>query len=145
MNPPRPQPVTPSGADARYRLLFERTPQPMWVYDVETLRFLAVNDAAVGHYGYSREEFLAMTVADLRCEEGTRGDQNLVSLESRRSAAESRHVKKAGTVIDVELLSDDLPFAEHRGKLVVATDVTERKRTRAELEQRAAKQAVVAR
>lgn len=48
--------------EERYRLLFEANPQPMWVFDRETLRFLAVNDAAVSHYGYSREEFLAMTV-----------------------------------------------------------------------------------
>ena len=47
-------------SEHRYRMLFERNPLPMWVYDVETLAFLAVNDAAVRHYGYSREEFLAM-------------------------------------------------------------------------------------
>lgn len=49
-----------------YRLLFESHPQPMWLYDVESLAFLAINEAAVERYGYSREEFLAMTIADIR-------------------------------------------------------------------------------
>jgi len=53
-------------ADEQYRLLFERNPLPMWVYDYETLRFLAVNQAAIHLYGYSRDEFLAMTINDIR-------------------------------------------------------------------------------
>src|SRR6185295_6798963 len=56
-------------ADRRYRLLFDANPQPMWVFDVETLGFLAVNDAAVRHYGYSRDEFLAVTIKDIRSPE----------------------------------------------------------------------------
>ena len=62
---PRPRSQT-ARSEQRYRMLFERNPLPMWVYDVETLGFLAVNDAAVRHYGYSREEFLAMTITDIR-------------------------------------------------------------------------------
>ena len=53
-------------SERRYRTLFESNPHPMWVYDVESLKFLTVNDAAVAHYGYSREEFLAMTIMDIR-------------------------------------------------------------------------------
>src|SRR5438034_243574 len=53
-------------SEARYRQLFERVPSPMWVYDRASLEFLAVNDAAVDHYGYSRNEFLKMTLADMR-------------------------------------------------------------------------------
>src|SRR5271169_2137757 len=53
-------------AEAEYRLLFDGNPQPMWVYDLETLEFIAVNDAAIAHYGYSRDEFLAMTIKDIR-------------------------------------------------------------------------------
>jgi PAS domain S-box-containing protein len=52
--------------DSGYRLLFEANPQPMFVFDLETLSFLDVNDAAVRHYGYSREEFLKMTILDIR-------------------------------------------------------------------------------
>src|SRR5690348_11592344 len=53
-------------AEARYRLLFEKSPVPMWVFDRDTLAFLEVNDAAVQHYGWSREEFLRMTIRDIR-------------------------------------------------------------------------------
>jgi DNA-binding response OmpR family regulator len=53
-------------SEARYRLLFERNPMPMWVCDNETLRFLAVNEATVNHYGYSRDEFARMDSTDLR-------------------------------------------------------------------------------
>src|SRR5690242_18321331 len=53
-------------SETRYRILFERSPLPKWLYDVESLRFLAVNDAAVQHYGYSREEFLQMSIKDIR-------------------------------------------------------------------------------
>lgn len=53
-------------SEGRYRILFECGPQPMWVYDLETFRFLAVNDAAVRHYGYTREEFLSITIKDIR-------------------------------------------------------------------------------
>src|SRR4051794_22141985 len=53
-------------SEAQYRALFETNPHPMWVYEERTLRFLAVNDAAVQRYGYSREEFLAMTIKSIR-------------------------------------------------------------------------------
>ena len=59
-------------SEERYRLLFEANPLPMWVYDAETLRFLAVNEAAVRHYGYTRSEFLAMTITDIRPRGGRR-------------------------------------------------------------------------
>src|SRR6202021_1485331 len=52
--------------DAKFRLLFAHNPLPMWVYDLETLRFLEVNDAAIAHYGYSREEFLGLNLSDIR-------------------------------------------------------------------------------
>src|SRR5260370_2375161 len=67
MSDPGPQHIPPPApADERYRLLFDRNPQPMWVYDVQTLRFLAVNEAAIDHYGYSRDEFLGLTIRDIR-------------------------------------------------------------------------------
>src|SRR5438270_4809033 len=114
-------------ADERYRLLFDRNPCPMWVHDVESARILAVNDAAVAHYGYTRTQFLSMSIGDLAARE-----------------APARHVKADGELIDVELLCDDLPFGGLHAKLVVATDVTARTRTQSELEQRAEQQAGVA-
>ena len=55
--------------EANYRLLFDNNPRPMWVYDTDSLAFLAVNDAAIEKYGYSREEFLSMTLKDIRPKE----------------------------------------------------------------------------
>jgi PAS domain S-box-containing protein len=117
-------------SEAQYRLLFESNPQPMWVYDTETLRFLAVNDAAVRRYGYSRAEFLGMTIMDIRSPE----DAKLLSdhLATRQSeidhAGEWRHRTKGGTAINVEVTASRLNFAGRPAEFVLANDVTERKK-----------------
>ena len=59
-------PTSPAELGAGFEQLFHANPQPMWIYDVETLAFLAVNDAAVERYGWSREEFLGMSIRDIR-------------------------------------------------------------------------------
>ena len=116
-------------SEAQYRLLFESNPQPMWVYDVQTLRFLAVNDAAIRHYGYSRAEFLDMTLKDIRPEE----DAALLSeyLAAGRTdldyGGEWRHRKKDGSVINVEITANRLSFAGRPAEFVLAQDITERK------------------
>ena len=69
-------------SEAQYRLLFESNPQAMWVYDLTTLRFLAVNDAAVRHYGYSRTEFLEMTIKDIRPPEDIQLLENYLATDS---------------------------------------------------------------
>jgi len=122
---------------ASYRLLFEKNPQPMWVYDVQSLAFLAVNQAAVEHYAYSREEFLRMTVRDIRPAEDLPA-----LLESVRKTVEGlekggtwRHRKKDGTLIDVEITSHDLDWAGHPARLVAIEDITERKRAEKKLRQ----------
>ena len=113
-----------------YRLLFEKNPLPMWVFDVKSLYFLAVNDAAVAHYGYSRNEFLRMTVQDIR----PRDDAPSLKEELARvdSATETigiwRHLKRDGTVIDVEVRGNEIDFDGHRARLILANDVTERLR-----------------
>jgi PAS domain S-box-containing protein len=117
-------------SEAQYRLLFESNPQPMWVYDLLTLRFLAVNDAAIRHYGYSRNEFLEMTIRDIRPSE----DVQLLAayLESGNPeldhAGEWRHRKKDGTVINVEITSNRLSFAGRAAEFVLVNDITERKK-----------------
>ena len=101
----------------------------MWVYDLDSLRLIAVNDAAIAHYGYSRAKFLSMTIRDLRP-----GDE-LPSLEENlRSGSHGfersggwRHRKKDGTIIDVEIVSHELTFAGRRARVVLATDVTARR------------------
>src|SRR5213075_214136 len=86
-----------------YRLLFESNPQPMWIYDRETLAFLAVNDAAVEHYGYSHEEFLRMTVKDIRPPEDVPWLLEKISaIKPGMNSASSRHLKKNGRLFPVE-------------------------------------------
>ncbi|HAX78706.1 MAG TPA: hypothetical protein DCY88_23450, partial [Cyanobacteria bacterium UBA11372] len=112
-----------------YRLLFEHNPQPMWVYDLETLAFLAVNQAAIHHYGYSLAEFLAMTIADIRPPEDIPALQEKAASLTVEGYADSglwRHQKKDGTIIDVEVSSNGLTFLGRRARFVLVTDVTER-------------------
>ncbi|MBA2459474.1 MAG: response regulator, partial [Gemmatimonadales bacterium] len=123
-------------ADRRYRMLFEANPQPMWVLDVDTLAFLAVNDAAARHYGYSREEFLGMTIMDLRPPDDTPGlATGLERGRHREGVALSQHQRKDGSIVDMELISHALELDGRRARLVLATDVSERARTRAALQQ----------
>jgi PAS domain S-box-containing protein len=119
-----------------YRLVFEKNPHPMWVYDTETLAFLAVNDAAVTHYGYSREEFLATTADRIRPPDEVprflehRRD---TSLEPHQNTGLWRHRKKDGAIITVEVIASNLPFQGRPARLVLANDVTERRRMEASL------------
>ncbi|MCM2311966.1 MAG: PAS domain S-box protein [Steroidobacteraceae bacterium] len=118
-------------SEAQYRLLFRASPQPMWVYDIDTMRFLAVNDAALQHYGFSEAEFLAMTVADIRPEEDRDRLQDEIVAQAddvlRRSGVR-RHRLKDGTVIDVEATSHWIEFDGRRARLVMVSDITSRVR-----------------
>ena len=118
-------------SEKQYRLLFDANPNPMWVFDRLTLRFLTVNDAAVRHYGYSVDEFLSMTVRDIRPkEEVARFLADLGADHTRLSTRELwKHQKKDGTIIDVEITSQTITFRTVEAELVLAHDVTEQKRT----------------
>jgi PAS domain S-box-containing protein len=124
-------------SEERYRLLFENNPQPMWVFDNETLAFLAVNEAACQHYGYTRKEFLAMTIRDIRlAEEVPALLQSLASQSDEfHKAGIWRHRKKDGTGIAVEIASHPLLFTGRPAQLILATDVTERMRAEEALRQ----------
>ncbi|MFL5402728.1 MAG: ATP-binding protein [Gemmatimonadales bacterium] len=124
-------------ADERYGMLFGSNPQPMWVFDVETLAFLAVNDAAVRHYGYNREEFLSMTIMDLLPPEDAPGLHHGLERTGlqRGDVALTQHQRKDGAVIDMELVSHEMELDGRRARLVLATDISERTRTRAALHQ----------
>jgi len=121
----------------QYRTLFEQSPLPKFLYDHETLRYLAVNDAAVALYGYSREEFLAMTVADLRPLEDVpaflAGVGSLGDGTTRPGVY--RHKKKDGTVIEVEVTVHRFVFGGRPCGLKIAVDTTERNRLEAQLRQ----------
>lgn len=113
-----------------FRIMFADNPLPMWVFDLDTLGFLEVNEAAVEHYGYSREAFLEMSVMDVRPPDEV--PRLLQSLANRRPGLRSdghwRHRVKDGRIIDVETSAHSLNFAGRRAVLVVSVDVTERMR-----------------
>ncbi len=117
-------------SEERYRLLFEANPQPMWVYDTETLHFLAVNETAVGHFGYSQEEFRSMKITDLHEPQDVPQvlTQVLTRKETRRPPADWRLRRKDGSWINAEITSHALPFGNGKTRLVLANDVTERKK-----------------
>lgn len=121
-------------ASEHYRLLFFSNPHPMWIHDPETLRFLKVNDAAVRHYGYSRDEFLSMTVHDLRPSE----DLEAILRETSKSdsftlAGPWQHRKKDGSSIQVDIAAHVIDYCGRNCWFVLVQDVTERQRLHAQL------------
>jgi PAS domain S-box-containing protein len=112
-----------------YRLLFDSNPCPMYVCAEDTLEFLAVNEAAVNHYGYSREEFLEMTVLDIRPPEDVPLLLSYVAEHQQRydAAGDWKHRRKDGSLIDVEVNWQKLDFAGRPAYMVMANDITEQK------------------
>jgi PAS domain S-box-containing protein len=125
-------------AEEQYRPLFENSPLPMWVVDRETLRYLAVNDAAVEHYGYSRDEFLSMNIGQIRPVEDVARVQQAIPKETAglEKMGVWRHLKKDGTLINVDISTHTLTFAGRSAWLVLAYDVTDRLRAEEELAKR---------
>ncbi|MFZ4286820.1 EAL domain-containing protein [Variovorax sp. HJSM1_2] len=114
---------------AQYRMLFESSPLPMWVYDSGSLRLLAVNQASLALYGYSREEFQDMPVQALWApgvELEYDGLVKAVPLQPKTFGQLRRHRKKNGDIIDVEIAADAIEFAGQAARLVLVYDVTKR-------------------
>lgn len=116
-------------SERRYRMLFENNPQPMWTFNIDALRFLDVNEAAILHYGYTRDEFLSMTLLELRPSE----DDAVALLrdvrsnnEIRRNDGIWRHRRKDGSVIDVQITAVPIEVNGAPAKFVLATDITSR-------------------
>jgi PAS domain S-box-containing protein len=115
-------------SEMEYRVLFEGNPHPMWIYDRETLRFLAVNHATVRHYGYTADEFQIMRVPDLNPPE-TRQEAETMMRELpglRRQIGIREHRGQDGRRIQVEITTHDVTFADRPARLVLANDVSER-------------------
>lgn len=112
-----------------FRLLFLSNPHPMWVFDVETYAFLEVNNAAIVHYGYSWDEFMSMTVKDIRPPEDIPAFIEIMNTPrgELKRFTEMRHRLKNGEVIDVELATHQMNYAGHHAMLVVSNDITARK------------------
>jgi hypothetical protein len=121
--------AAPAAADGGDRVFFEDSPLPMWVFDPETLRFLDVNATALDQYGYTRAEFLGMTIADIRPPEDLGRLFAAVQSPHRQTREKTglfRHRKKSGEVITVEIVSHEIRHRGRRARLVLANDVTER-------------------
>ena len=126
-------------SESSFRMLFASNPRPMWVYDIKTLEFLEVNESAVRHYGYSREEFLSRRITDIRPSEDVA--RLLESVRGLRPALDHaghwRHRLRDGTLIDVDITSHRLIFGGRDAVLVDIRDVTDQNALENQLRHRA--------
>jgi PAS domain S-box-containing protein len=113
-------------SEKQYRLLFHSNPNPMWVFDLESLKFLEVNEATIRQYGYSREEFFGMTITDIRAPEKN-GGHKIPVVEASEHGVIWRQRRKNGSLLDAEVIWSPMAFRNHFAALTMATDVTERR------------------
>lgn len=115
----------------QYTDVFNLSPQPMWVFDAETLRFLDVNNAAIENYGYSREEFLMLSIDDIRPKSEIENLHNALKEtenDNKTYYGAFTHVKKTGERIIVDIYNNYILFNNKDARLVLANDITERQR-----------------
>jgi PAS domain S-box-containing protein len=118
-------------SERNYSGLFHLSPLPMWVFDLETLRFLDVNEAALRGYGYSLSEFLAMTIKEIRPQEDWQRLDEILATENtvgQKLVGQGifRHKKKDGKLIQVDIQSNLIRYQGKQAKIVIASDMTER-------------------
>jgi len=114
-------------SEKKYSDLFHFSPLPMWVVDLDELRFVNVNEAAIQHYGYSREEFLSMHIGRI-CADNDLAEKltGILNHDKETFKTYSRHLKSNGEIIQVLLQSNLIQFNGHNACLLVANDITER-------------------
>lgn len=112
-------------SEKRYRHLFENNPLSMWVIDESADIFLDVNEAAIAHYGYTRQEFLSMSTMDIRPDEEKERYQKYTRKEGYNQGT-WEHRKKDGTLIYVEVFAHNLSFEGRKARLILVNDITER-------------------
>jgi len=124
-------------SEGRYRQLFEENPIPMYIYDMDTLAILDVNRVMVENYGYTRDEMTAMTIKEIRPAEDVEALlENVTDLSTGQTyLGQWRHLKKDGSLIDVEVTSSNFPYQDLRARLVLCNDVTEKVQYRSQLEE----------
>jgi len=117
-------------SEKRYSDLFYLSPQPMWVYDSETLKFIQLNTAAMLHYGFTEEEFLCMTIMDIMPKEDYSKAKEVINIgrKEKKSLYKGvfRHLKKSGELIDVEIQSGPIQLGDNMLRMVIVNDITEK-------------------
>lgn len=127
-------------SEKKYRYLFDNNPMPMWVIDLVTFKFLDVNKMAILQYGYSREEFLAMTALDIRPNDEKidfikSSDTSEIN-QSNYNRGKWHHVRKDGTIITVEIIAHDISYEGTPARLILANDISDRTKAEINLEKR---------
>jgi PAS domain S-box-containing protein len=127
-------------SEKKYRYLFDNNPIPMWVIDLVTFKFLDVNKMAIMKYGYSREEFLAMTALDIRPEDEKISFVKSNDIErinqSNYNRGKWNHLKKDGTLFTVEIIAHDIMYEGTPARLILSNDITDRTKAEMNLEKR---------
>src|SRR5271165_3072416 len=124
-------------SELQYRLLFENNPVPITVFDAKSLQFLAVNDAALRHYGFTRDEFLKMTLAEIALPEEIPAFLDKLARPDPKTARAGiwRHRKKDGRLCEMEITSHPVTIAGSDAWLTLAMDATERLNLEAQFRQ----------
>jgi PAS domain S-box-containing protein len=124
-------------SEKQYRYLFENNPMPMWIIDLQSFKFLDVNEMAILRYGYSRQDFLSMTAVDIRPESEresfTKADHSFKTNATNYNKGIWNHRKKDGTIIQVEVIAHSILFKGVQARLILSNDVTEQKKAEEKL------------
>ena len=129
-------------SEERYRLLFDTIPQPICIFSRHTLAFLTVNQAALDQYGYSKEEFLRRGILDLNIPESVEVTSAWLAANDWRSPLRTRHRRKSGSDMDVEMTVREVDFADEPAGFAIITDISERRRAEEKLEYQASHDAL---